>query len=106
MGHPERTAAEKAEFKRELTEVIQEFTSNHPAHFDKFLSRIPKHYYENVNPAILVAAGRDKWPLPVKGPYDPDFVARDLREAVIALLDAEGRPLPAHPGAPLSRDPS
>lgn len=56
--------------------------------------------------AILVAAGRDKWPLPVKGPYDPDFVARDLREAVIALLDAEGRPLPAHPGAPLSRDPS
>lgn len=42
---------------RELTEVIQEFTSNHPAHFDKFLSRIPKHYYENTNPAILVAAG-------------------------------------------------
>lgn len=56
--------------------------------------------------AILLAAGRDKWPLPVKGPYDPDFVARDVREAVLALLDAEGRPLPTRPGAPLSRGPS
>ena len=52
--------------------------------------------------AVLLAAGRDKWPLPVGGPYDPDFTARDLREAAIWILDREGRPLPARPGAPLS----
>jgi D-glycero-D-manno-heptose 1,7-bisphosphate phosphatase len=52
---------------------------------------------------ILLAAGRDKWPLPVRGPYDADFVARDLREAALFLLEAEGRPLPAAPGQPLSR---
>lgn len=43
--------------------------------------------------AVLVAAERDKWPLPVGGPYDPDFVARDLREAVQHILLVEGRPL-------------
>jgi D-glycero-D-manno-heptose 1,7-bisphosphate phosphatase len=48
--------------------------------------------------SILLAAGRDKWPLPVGGPYDPDFVARDLREAVVWILRREGRPLPAAPG--------
>ena len=47
-------------------------------------------------------AGRDKWPLPVLGPYDPDFVARDMREAAIWLLRREGRPLPDAPGAPLA----
>jgi D-glycero-D-manno-heptose 1,7-bisphosphate phosphatase len=52
--------------------------------------------------AVLLAAGRDKWPLPVCGPYDADFVARDLREAAIWLLRREGRPLPARPGAPLA----
>ncbi len=52
---------------------------------------------------ILLAAGRDKWPLPTGGVHDPDFVARDLREAVLMLFDAEGRPLPPAPGAPLSR---
>jgi D-glycero-D-manno-heptose 1,7-bisphosphate phosphatase len=52
--------------------------------------------------AVLLAAGRDKWPLPVGGPYDPDFAARDLREATIWILDREGHPLPARPGAPLS----
>jgi D-glycero-D-manno-heptose 1,7-bisphosphate phosphatase len=40
--------------------------------------------------AVLVAAERDKWPLPVGGPYDPDFVARDLREAVQHILLVEG----------------
>jgi D,D-heptose 1,7-bisphosphate phosphatase len=49
---------------------------------------------------ILLAGGRDKWPLPVGGPYDPDFVARDLREAAIWILKREGRPLPARSGAP------
>lgn len=41
---------------RELEEVIGEFTSNHSKHFDKLLSRIPEHYYEGINPAILIAA--------------------------------------------------
>jgi D-glycero-D-manno-heptose 1,7-bisphosphate phosphatase len=52
--------------------------------------------------AILLAAGRDKWPLPLGGPFDPDFVARDLREAVLWILRREGRPLPDRPGAPLA----
>jgi D-glycero-D-manno-heptose 1,7-bisphosphate phosphatase len=52
--------------------------------------------------ALLLAGGRDKWPLPVGGPWDPDFTARDLREATIWILRREGRPLPARPGAPLS----
>lgn len=55
--------------------------------------------------AILLAAGRDKWPLPAGaptgGPLDPDFVARDLREAAIWILRREGQPLPDRPGAPL-----
>ena len=50
---------------------------------------------------ILLAAGRDKWPLPVQGPFDADFVARDFREAVLFILRAEGAPLPPAPGAPL-----
>jgi D-glycero-D-manno-heptose 1,7-bisphosphate phosphatase len=50
---------------------------------------------------VLLAGGRDKWPLPVGGPYDPDFVARDLREAAIWILVREGRPVPTRPGAPL-----
>jgi D,D-heptose 1,7-bisphosphate phosphatase len=50
--------------------------------------------------AVLLAGGRDKWPLPVLGPYDPDFVARDMREAVIWILREERRPLPAASGAP------
>ena len=49
----------------------------------------------------FVAAGRDKWPLPVAGPYDPDFTERDVREAAIWILKREGRPLPSRPGAPL-----
>jgi D-glycero-D-manno-heptose 1,7-bisphosphate phosphatase len=41
--------------------------------------------------AVLLAAERDKWPLPVGGPYDPDFVARDIREAAQWILLREGR---------------
>lgn len=48
---------------------------------------------------ILLAGGRDKWPLPVVGPYDPDFVARDFREAALFILRAEGCALPDAPGA-------
>ena len=42
---------------------------------------------------------------PTGGPLDPDFVARDLREAAIWVLQREGVPLPDRPGAPLSRAP-
>jgi histidinol phosphatase-like enzyme len=56
--------------------------------------------------AILRAAGRDTWPLPVGGDLDPDFTARDLREAAIWVLRREGRPLPSRPGEPLSPRPS
>lgn len=55
--------------------------------------------------SVLLAAGRDKWPLPVGGPFDPDFTARDLREAAIWVLQREGVPLPDRPGAALSRAP-
>ena len=53
---------------------------------------------------ILLAGGRDKWPLPVVGPYDADFVARDFREATLFILRAEGRELPTAPGAPYPSD--
>ncbi len=43
--------------------------------------------------SVLLAAERDKWPLPVGGPFDPDFVARDLREAALWILRREGLPL-------------
>jgi D-glycero-D-manno-heptose 1,7-bisphosphate phosphatase len=43
--------------------------------------------------AVLLAAERDKWPLPVGGPYDPDFTARDLREATQWILRRVGLPL-------------
>ncbi len=54
-------------------------------------------------PAVLLAAERDKWPLPLGGPYDPDFVARDLREAAQWILRREGRPLLLQ--RPLVQDP-
>jgi HAD superfamily hydrolase (TIGR01662 family) len=56
--------------------------------------------------AVLLAAERDKWPLPVGGPYDPDFVARDLREAALWILRREGLPLlPPRPAAPAGARP-
>jgi putative hydrolase of the HAD superfamily len=41
---------------RELEEVVQEFSSNYEFHFDKLLRRAPRHTWQDVNPAILVAA--------------------------------------------------
>lgn len=41
---------------KELEEVITEFTSNYPAHFDKLLLRIPPESYKGINPAIIVAS--------------------------------------------------
>ncbi len=42
---------------KELHEVIGEFTSNYPSHFNKLLLRIPPDRFAGVNPAIIVAAG-------------------------------------------------
>ena len=44
------------ELFQELNEVITEFTSNYPHHFDKLLLRIPPQCYSKINKAILVAA--------------------------------------------------
>jgi putative hydrolase of the HAD superfamily len=41
---------------KELDEVIAEFSSNYPAHFDKLLLRIPPESYKGINPAIVVAS--------------------------------------------------
>lgn len=41
----------------ELNEVVEEFTSNDPNHFDRFLQRLPQPLLSGINPAILVAAG-------------------------------------------------
>lgn len=49
--------------------------------------------------SLLLAAERDKWPLPVGGPLDPDFTARDLREATLWILRREGLALPSPQGA-------
>jgi len=43
--------------RRELNEVISEFTSNYPNHFDKLLLRLPNHSWSGTNRALLVAAG-------------------------------------------------
>lgn len=42
---------------RELGEVITEFTSNYPHHFDKLLLRLPESATRGLNRAVLVAAG-------------------------------------------------
>jgi putative hydrolase of the HAD superfamily len=41
---------------QELQEVLAEFTSNYPFHFDKLLLRIPQETYHGINRAILVAS--------------------------------------------------
>lgn len=45
------------DLNRELDEVIAEFSSNYPYHFDKLLGRFPPESYPGVNPAIIVASG-------------------------------------------------
>ncbi|MHC4777513.1 MAG: HAD-IA family hydrolase [Planctomycetota bacterium] len=41
----------------ELEEVVAEFSSNYPKHYEKLLSRLPTSAYEGINPALLIAAG-------------------------------------------------
>jgi len=43
--------------KRELDEVIDEFSSNYGSHFDKVVHRLPTEATAGLNPAIIVAAG-------------------------------------------------
>jgi putative hydrolase of the HAD superfamily len=42
---------------RELQEVLEEFTSNYPSHFDKVIQRLPAEASAGLNHAVLVAAG-------------------------------------------------
>jgi putative hydrolase of the HAD superfamily len=42
---------------RELTEVVQEFTSNYDQHLDRLLDRLGPTRWGGRNPAVLVAAG-------------------------------------------------
>ncbi|MCA8937270.1 MAG: TIGR02253 family HAD-type hydrolase [Planctomycetes bacterium] len=53
-AHGFRMATEDA--LRELLEIVVEFSSNYEHHFDKLLRRVPKHYWEGINPTILIAA--------------------------------------------------
>jgi putative hydrolase of the HAD superfamily len=46
-----------SEVRRELNEVISEFTSNYGQHFDKLLLRLPPASYAGVNRALIIAAG-------------------------------------------------
>ncbi|MGD0089187.1 MAG: HAD family hydrolase [Planctomycetota bacterium] len=41
----------------ELNEVVAEFSSNDPNHFDRLLQRLPQERLNGINPAILVATG-------------------------------------------------
>ncbi|MHC5077597.1 MAG: TIGR02253 family HAD-type hydrolase [Planctomycetota bacterium] len=41
----------------ELDEVVTEFSSNYPHHYEKLLNRLPRSAYEGINPALLIAAG-------------------------------------------------
>ena len=43
-----------SEVRRELNEVIAEFTSNYSQHFDKLLLRLPPNSYAGVNRALIV----------------------------------------------------
>jgi len=46
-----------SEVRRELDEVITEFTSNYGGHFDKLLLRLPERCWAGINRALLIAAG-------------------------------------------------
>lgn len=66
---------------RELDEVLAEFSSNYDHHFDQLLKRLRPKALQNVNPALIVAAG-------VAAYHDTKF--RELKPFpdVIPLLSA------------------
>lgn len=43
--------------RRELDEVIAEFSSNYPNHFDKLLLRLPDEAWKGTNRGLIIAAG-------------------------------------------------
>jgi putative hydrolase of the HAD superfamily len=43
--------------RRELDEVISEFSSNYPNHFDKLLLRLPRDSWSGTNKALIIASG-------------------------------------------------
>ncbi|MBK8974487.1 MAG: HAD-IA family hydrolase [Planctomycetes bacterium] len=49
--------ATRDECVKELTEVVQEFSSNYGMHFDKLIERLPPESSAGLNREILVAAG-------------------------------------------------
>src|SRR5574339_436552 len=49
--------ADRAAAKRELDEVIAEFSSNYGGHFDKVIDRLGPESYDGHNRAVIVAAG-------------------------------------------------
>ena len=70
---------QKEDCLRELDEVIQEFSSNYEQHFDKLLARIPQHYYEGINSAILIAAA-------VAGYHETKYRELSAYEDVVDVL--------------------
>ena len=48
---------DEAALLAELLRVVDEFSSNDPAHFDKLLRRLPARLLDGLNPRILIAAG-------------------------------------------------
>jgi len=66
---------------RELEEVLAEFSSNYDHHFDQLLKRLRPKALQQVNPALIVAAG-------IAAYHDTKF--RELRpfEDVVPLLSA------------------
>ncbi len=78
--------------RRELDEVITEFSSNYDHHFDKLLQRLRPSSIGRVNPALIVAAGvaayhdtkfRELAPWPDVQPLLQGIVAGGLRAGVI-----------------------
>ena len=74
----------EAVVRAELDEVISEFTSNYDRHFDNLLRRLRPSALEDINPALIVAAG-------VVGYHDTKFEGLAPYPDVIPLLDGLGQ---------------
>jgi putative hydrolase of the HAD superfamily len=66
---------------KELEEVLAEFSSNYDHHFDQLLRRLRPKALENVNPALIVAAG-------VAAYHDTKFRELKPYDDVVPLLSA------------------
>lgn len=78
--------------RRELDEVISEFTSNYPNHFDKLLLRLPGHTWSGTNKALIIAAGVNAYhdtkselaPFPDVIPFLVDL--RERTELIVGII--------------------